>query len=238
VRTLLVATTNPDKLREIRPILSGLDLDLRTLDQLPPMPEAVENGRTFAENARTKARHYAEASGLPTVAEDSGLEIDALDGAPGVYSSRFGGAGAPTYPDKFREIYRRLEARAALLHSPGTALRPFENLRVVPSQVEGRQAQGAASMPRTSGRASKARFVCAVAVADGSSIIYETRGVIDGEVAAEPRGDRGFGYDPIFFYPPLGRTLGELSRDEKTIVSHRGRAFRALREYLTEQVGE
>lgn len=216
MRTLLVATTNPDKLREIRPILSGLDLDLRTLDQLPPMPEAVENGRTFAENARTKARHYAEASGLPTVAEDSGLEIDALDGAPGVYSSRFGGAGAPTYPDKFREIYRRLEARAALL-AQGV-----------------RQAQGAASLPRTSGRASKARFVCAVAVADGRSIIYETRGVIDGEVAAEPRGNRGFGYDPIFFYPPLGRTLGELSRDEKTIVSHRGRAFRALREYLTE----
>lgn len=220
MRTLLVATTNPDKLREIRPILSGLDLDLRTLDQLPPMPEAVENGRTFAENARTKARHYAEASGLPTVAEDSGLEIDALDGAPGVYSSRFGGAGAPTYPDKFREIYRRLEARAALL-AQGV-----------------RQAQGAASLPGTSGRASKARFVCAVAVADGRSIIYETRGVIDGEVAAEPRGDRGFGYDPIFFYPPLGRTLGELSRDEKTIVSHRGRAFRALREYLTEQGGE
>lgn len=208
MRTLLVATTNPDKLREIRPILSGLDLELRTLDRLPPIPPAVEDGRTFADNARKKALHYAAASGLPAVAEDSGLEIDALDGAPGVHSSRFGGASAPTYPDKFREIYRRLEARD-LLHG-----------RLTPGS------------PRTSGRPSKARFVCAVALAEGGSIIFETRGVVEGEVAAEPRGDRGFGYDPVFFYPPLGRTLGELSREEKAVVSHRGQAFRALRGFL------
>ncbi|MBI1872351.1 MAG: non-canonical purine NTP pyrophosphatase [Acidobacteria bacterium] len=213
MKTLLVATTNPDKLREIRSILSGLDLDLRTLERLPSIPEAVEDGRTFAENARKKALHYAEASELPTVAEDSGLEIDALGGEPGVYSSRFGGASAPTYPDKFREIYRRLDARAALLQGPGTMTAAI-----------------------ASGRAGKARFVCALALADAGAILFETCGVIEGELAAEPRGIRGFGYDPILFYPPLGRTLGELSREEKAIVSHRGQAFRALREFLAHEV--
>lgn len=207
-RRLLVATTNSDKLREIRPILGGIDgLDLTALERVPPIPEPIEDGRTFAENARKKALHYALASGLPTVAEDSGLEIDALDGAPGVLSSRFGGARAPTYPDKFREIYRRLEARAQLL-APG-------------------RSGSAASL-----RSGTARFVCALAMVEGGRVVYETRGVVEGELAAEPRGDLGFGYDPIFFYPPLGRTLGELSRDEKTIISHRGQAFRALREFL------
>lgn len=199
-RHLLIATTNPNKIREIRPILSGLaGLELVTLAELAPIQEPVEDGRTFEENARKKALHYAAASRLLTVAEDSGLEIDALDGAPGVFSSRFGGASAPTYPDKFREIYRRVE----------------EHRRASPE------------------RSRRARFVAAVALVDGDRVVFEARGVIEGELAPEPRGDKGFGYDPILFYPPLNRTLAELSIEEKARVSHRGQAFRRLREFLS-----
>ena len=107
---LLIATTNPGKLREIRLILSGLPHEFVTLGDLAPMPEPAEGGATFAENARQKALYYAGATGLETVAEDSGLEIDALDGAPGIYSSRYNGA---TYPEKFEHIYTALRARGA-----------------------------------------------------------------------------------------------------------------------------
>ena len=106
---LLVATTNRDKLREIRSLLGGIEVDLLTLHDLPPIDEPVETGTTFAENARLKAHHYAAASGLTTVAEDSGLVIDALDGEPGVRSARFLGADA-SYPERFIEIFRRLSA--------------------------------------------------------------------------------------------------------------------------------
>jgi XTP/dITP diphosphohydrolase len=187
----LIATTNPGKLREIRLILAGLPQALVTLDDLASIPEPEEAGATFAENARQKALYYARATGLTTVAEDSGLEIDALDGAPGIYSSRYAGA---TYPEKFEHLYAALRARGA---------------------------QG-----------STARFVCALALAEGGRIAFEARGTVEGLVSFEPRGTHGFGYDPIFFHPPSGRTLGELEDDEKRAVSHRGQAFRALREYL------
>lgn len=188
---LLIATTNPDKRTEITAILDGLPLEIVTLGELPHLGSHEETGVTFAENARDKARHYATATGLLAVAEDSGLEIDALDGAPGVRSARFNGA---TYPEKFRVIYEQLAAR------------------------------GAASSP--------ARFVCALAVARGADIIFEARGIVEGVISPAPRGDAGFGYDPIFYYPPYGRTLAEVSRAEKVAVSHRGHAFRQLRNFL------
>ena len=190
---LLVATTNRHKIAEITRLLSGLDVELVTLDARPPIAAPGEIGTTFEENARDKAIYYARAMGELTVAEDSGLEIDALDGAPGVESARFGGADL-SYPDKFALIYDAL---------------------------------------RTKGQtASPARFVCALALASGDRIVFESRGVIEGRIAPHPAGSGGFGYDPIFYYPPYGRTLGESTADEKAAVSHRGQAFRALRRFL------
>ena len=191
--TILVATTNAGKLRETLAILDGLPLEIRTLAEFPDLRVAEESGSSFAENARQKALHYAGASGLPALAEDSGFEIDALGGAPGIYSARFGGAEA-TYEERFEEIYRRLAERG---------------------------------QPQ-----SPARFVCALALASGDRMLFETLGVVEGFVAPRPRGHGGFGYDPIFFYAPYGRTFGEVSADEKAAASHRGRAVRALRLFL------
>ncbi len=190
---LVLATTNPDKVREIRSILGELPYDIVGLDRFPPIARPREDGRTFAENARLKARAYAAATGALVVAEDSGLEIEALDGAPGVASARYGGEET-TYPEKFALIYDALRARG-----------------------------------RTD---TAARFVCALALAEDGRILYETEGEVPGRIAAAPRGQGGFGYDPIFFYPPYGRTLAEATAEQKAAVSHRGHAFRALRDYL------
>jgi XTP/dITP diphosphohydrolase len=191
MRTLLLATTNPGKIREIEGILAGVPVDLVTLDRFPGIPEPEETGLTFAENARLKALYYAEKTGLAAVADDSGIEIDALDGAPGVHSARWHGTD---YPTKFAAIYRELAERG--------------------------QATSAA------------RFVAHIAVADEGRILFEAIGTIEGTIAPEPRGTHGFGYDPIFFYPPYGCTLGEVEGVRKAAVSHRGVAFRQLREWL------
>ena len=192
MRRLLVATTNQGKTREIETILAGLDVEILTLARWPDVPPPDETGATFGENARAKALYYAAATGELTVAEDSGLEIDALAGAPGIESARFGGAHT-TYPEKFALIYE------ALRHA------------------------GAPT--------STARFVCAAAVVQNDSVLFETRATVEGRIAASPRGHDGFGYDPIFFYPPFGLTLAEIGA-RKTEVSHRGQAFRAVRAYL------
>jgi len=192
VAKLLVATTNRGKLAEITILLEGVRFDLITLAEWPDVPAPEETGSTFAENARDKARYYAARSGELTVAEDSGLEIDALGGAPGVASARFGGVDT-SYPDKFSLIYDALRRK------------------------------GAGGSP--------ARFVCALTLAARDRILFEARGTIEGRIAPEPRGHGGFGYDPIFFYPPLGRTLAELSA-QKSTISHRAEACRALRAYL------
>ncbi|MDR1989449.1 MAG: RdgB/HAM1 family non-canonical purine NTP pyrophosphatase [Acidobacteriaceae bacterium] len=188
----LVATTNRGKLREILPLLAGVPIELITLADLPAVEPPVETGRTFADNARLKAEFYARHSGLVTIAEDSGLEVDALGGAPGVHSARFGGDEA-TYPEKFSLLYRMLD-------EAGVADRT-------------------------------ARFVCAVAVARGEKTVFETRGTIEGQIAPEPKGAGGFGYDPIFFYPPFGMTLAEAG-EKKSAVSHRGEAFRNVRRWI------
>jgi XTP/dITP diphosphohydrolase len=191
---LLIATTNAGKLREIVPLLKDLPLELATLQQWPAIAAPEETGRTFAENARLKALYYAQATGELTVAEDSGLEIDALGGLPGVESARYGGADS-TYPDKFRLLYAALDQRG--------------------------------SRDRT------ARFVCALALADRSGIVFEAHGAVEGRIAPEPRGSGGFGYDPIFFYPPFGGTLAEVG-ERKSEASHRAKAFRALRRFLAD----
>ena len=187
---LLVATTNHNKVREIRAALGAVPIQIITLADLPPVPEPEETADTFWENAREKALAYARLTGATAVAEDSGLEIDALGGEPGVRSARFLGANV-SYPDRFVEIYKRL-----------------------------------AAYPNAS---RDARFVTALVVAqpDGS-VLYETDGVIEGVIAPRPTGTNGFGYDPILYYPPLGKTLAELTLEEKGAVSHRARVFRDL----------
>jgi XTP/dITP diphosphohydrolase len=195
---LVVATTNPGKLREIRDLLAGVPVTLVGLADMPPVEEPEETGVTFEENARLKALYYDthllhDASGGLTVAEDSGLVIDALDGEPGVRSARFLRPDA-SYPARFAEIFRRLDER--------------------PQQ------------PRT------ARFVCALAVVEKGHVIYETTGTVEGEIASAPSGTAGFGYDPIFYYPPYGSTLADVTQEEKIRVAHRGIAFRKMATWL------
>jgi XTP/dITP diphosphohydrolase len=201
VRRLLIATTNRDKLREIFTVLDRSRFDLMTLADLPQVPEPEETGTTFQENARLKALHYADAAAqylndpsLLTVAEDSGLVVDALEGEPGVRSARFLRADA-TYQERFDEIYRRLATR--------------------PDQ------------PRA------ARFICALAAACGPAVVFETTGTIEGEISPEPRGSNGFGYDPIFFFPPYNATLAEVDDGKKMRIAHRGHAFRKLADWLS-----
>lgn len=191
--TVLFATTNPNKVVEVRHALRALPHEILTLREVGAMPEPDETGTTYWENARIKALAYAQGTGLMTVAEDSGFEVDAIGGVPGVQSARFLGAATP-YPDRFSEIYRRL-----------------------------------GSAP------SSARFVTALAVARGEDVLFETECVIEGCVATAPAGANGFGYDPIFYYPPFGVTTAQLSDDQKAAVSHRARAFRDLHRWLRTQ---
>ena len=189
-QALLLATTNPNKTREIRPLLGDLPIELITLADIDPVAEPEETAATFWENARIKALAYAAATNHMAVAEDSGLEVEALGGDPGVQSARFLGASTP-YPVRFEEIFRRL-----------------------------------GSKPRD------ARFITALAVARGSDILFETETSIDGLIARKAIGDHGFGYDPIFYYPPLDCTTAQLIDADKAMVSHRARAFRDLRRWL------
>jgi XTP/dITP diphosphohydrolase len=191
---LLLASPNPGKLAEMKELVAGLPFRVVSPGDLGIHDAPEETGSSFVENAVLKARHYARRSGgLLTVADDSGLSVDALDGGPGLYSARFGGEGAS---DKDRN---------RLL---------LEKLAGVPPDKRG------------------ARFTSAVAVARGDELLFQTVATVDGRIAEEPLGPHGFGYDPLFFYPPFGRTFGEVAPVEKAKVSHRGQAFARLREFL------
>ena len=173
MRELLVATTNAGKLREIVRVLDGIPIELKTLTDFPDVPIAEETGASFAENARQKALHYAGMTGMVTMAEDSGFEVDALNGEPGIYSARYLGEGA-SYDERFADIYRRVRDSGA-----------HDREREVCLRAGGRQRPG--RRVRNHRAASKARLRIA------------------------PAGPNGFGYDPIFLYPPYGRTFGEVS---------------------------
>jgi XTP/dITP diphosphohydrolase len=193
---LLVGTTNCGKVLEIEEALEGLSVDLVPLATLSSFPQVVEDGATFAENALKKARALADFSGLATLADDSGLEVDALAGAPGIQSARYSGEhGSDAMNNE-----KLLGALAGV---------PEENRC--------------------------ARFVCVIALctpkASGAKE-WLFRGECSGRIATAPKGERGFGYDPLFFYPPMGKTFAELDRKTKNRVSHRGQALRKLRETL------
>ncbi len=193
MRVLLLATTNPHKVDEYRAILSNLPFTLLSLNDIQLDMDVEETGTTFRENAELKARAYAQASGMLSLADDSGLEIDALDGAPGVYSARFAGVDA-TYEERFDIL--------------------LTQLRDVP--VERRTA----------------RFRCVISLVEPSGYLRSVDGTIEGVIADAPRGKNGFGYDPIFLVPALGKTTAELTPEHKNKISHRGRAAQLARELL------
>jgi XTP/dITP diphosphohydrolase len=190
--TLVLASANPDKAAEIAAILEAVPgLVLRP--RPPSVPDVEETGTTLVENARLKARALMEATGLPAVADDTGLEVQALRGAPGVYSARFAGEHA-TYDDNVTKLLAELTRVGA----------------VRPEQ-----------------RMARFRSVAMVAYPDGRDVWAE--GAVDGVIAAEPRGEAGFGYDPVFAPDGhQGRTFAQMTSEEKHASSHRGRAFRAL----------
>jgi XTP/dITP diphosphohydrolase len=190
---LLIASQNPGKLNEMRQLLSGLAFQVVGPREVGLVEAPAETGTTFLENATLKALHYAGRSGLLTVADDSGISVDALGGAPGLHSSRFGGEGASDL-DRNRLLLARLEGR--------------------PEEERG------------------ARFTSAVVLAQGKTILFEAQESVEGRIAFAMSGENGFGYDPLFFYPPFGRTFGEVPREEKDRVSHRGKAFARLRAFL------
>ncbi len=180
---VLVATQNSGKKREYQELLAPLRAEIRFPDDLDLYLDVREDGTTYAQNARKKAERYARASGLLTVADDSGLEVDALDGAPGIHSARYAdGSDAD-----------RVEAL-------------LEDLRGVPWEE------------RT------ARFRCVLVIVTRADEIYDVEGVCEGVIARQPRGEEGFGYDPIFYLPEHASTMAQLSRADKNRISHRARA--------------
>jgi len=192
-RSVVLATLNPGKVRELRRLLGDLSIELTSLAEIPGATLPPETGATYAENAVVKARAAHRLTGLAALGDDSGLEVDALGGAPGLHSARFGGPGLDD------------AGRVALL---------LERLRAVPAGQRG------------------ARFRCVIALVDEDGRERTVEGVAEGEIAPASHGAGGFGYDPVFFYPPLGRTFGELSDSDKERVSHRGIAARAARALL------
>ena len=187
---LLVATGNKGKAREIKRMIGDLPYQIVTLSDLENPPEVEETGKTFLENAMIKAAAYSKHSGMLTVADDSGLAVDALGGAPGVYSSRF----APTDDQRIEKL--------------------LDMMRDVPEEK------------RT------ARFVCAMALANPSGEMNFRLGVVEGCIIKERRGDGGFGYDPVFYVPEAGKTMSEMTAEEKNEISHRARAFNQIKELL------
>jgi XTP/dITP diphosphohydrolase len=189
---LVIATRNRNKLREFQEILRGLDIEIVSLDQFGPIPPVIEDGATFEENAYKKALHTAKILGVPALADDSGLVVEALSGQPGVYSARYAGENA-TDDENCRKLLFEL------------------------ADVNDR----------------KAYFQCvlSLAVPSGPALTYAGR--CDGTIINEKRGDNGFGYDPIFLFDELQKTFAELSIDEKSKVSHRGKALAELKSELS-----
>jgi len=186
IRELVLATRNRHKGEELAALLGDLGITIRTLDEFPDAPEVIEDGDTCEANAVKKARVIAEFTGLPAVADDTGLEVDALGGRPGVYAARYAGEDA-TYEGNCRKLLREL-----------------------------------ADVPR---ERRTARFLTVAAIALPSEDIRVTRGTLDGMIAEEATGTLGFGYDPVFLIPELGKTLAQLSPDQKNTISHRAKAF-------------
>ena len=193
---LLVATTNHGKFAEVQAFLKSLPLRIASLRDLANPPAVIEDGATFEANALKKARTLARFSGLLTLADDSGIEVDSLGGRPGIFSARYCGAGG---------------------NDDANNQKLLRDLAAVPDEKR------------------IGRFVCALALCapDGDGLKeWTVRDSCEGRIAFAPAGSNGFGYDPLFFYPPFGKTFGEIDRETKATVSHRGKALKKLAEML------
>ena len=195
IRELVLATRNHNKVIELVALLGDQGITIRTLDEFPDAPDVVEDGDTCEANAVKKARAIAKFTGLPAVADDTGLEVDALGGRPGVYAARYAGEDA-TYEDNCRKLLQELTG--------------------VP-----RERRTAPFLP-----------VAAIALPSGG--IRVAQGTLDGVIAEEASGTLGFGYDPVFLIPELGKTLAQLSADQKNTISHRAKAFTQAKDLLRE----
>jgi XTP/dITP diphosphohydrolase len=193
LKELVLATRNPDKGAELAALLNDVGVTIRTLADFPGAPEVVEDGNTCEANAIKKATEIATYTGLPAVADDTGLEVEVLGGRPGVHAARYAGKRA-TYEENCRKLLKELDGI------------PWKR--------------------RT------ARFITVAAIARPGEAVQVVRGTLDGLIAEEPSGQHGFGYDPVFFVPELGKTLAQLTPDEKNRISHRARAFQKAREIL------
>lgn len=187
--TLVIATSNKGKTAEIKDLLKGFPVDIKNLNDFGPIPPLKEDGNTFDENAYQKASFAARILGLPALADDSGLLVEALDGAPGVHSARYAGENA-TDEQRYLKLLDEMKG--------------------------------------TSNRNAAFECVISIAVPTGPALTYEAR--CQGLITERPAGSNGFGYDPIFFYPPLNKTFAQLTREEKSRVSHRGKAFAELKD--------
>ena len=211
------ASTNPGKLREFNLIAAHYaagQLEVIPVPGLKAIEPPEETGATFAENAILKAAYYSAFVDGLLFADDSGLAVDALNGAPGIYSARYAGAGAT---DAENNAYLLQALQCALAGPLDATAAPLDELSA--ANPAGR---GAASASRT------ARFVCAIAVASNGRLLETFEDSVEGQLLTEARGPNGFGYDPLFFYPPFNRTFGEASAESKLLVSHRGKAMEKM----------
>ncbi|MFZ0484764.1 MAG: XTP/dITP diphosphatase [Desulfobacterales bacterium] len=185
---LVIATRNKGKTLEIKALLKGFPVEIKNLDDFGPIPHLEEDGDTFDENAYKKASFAARILGLPALADDSGLTVEALDGAPGIHSARYAGENA-TDEQRYLQLLNEMEGKSNR----------------------------------------KAAFECVISIAvpTGPALTYEAR--CEGLITTEPAGSNGFGYDPVFFYPPYNKTFAQISIEEKNSISHRGKALAELR---------
>ena len=196
---IVLATNNPDKIREMGELLSGLDVTLKTRRDFDSFPDIEETGTTLFENAKLKARAISRACGLPALADDSGLEVDALDGAPGLFSARYSGPEA-TYESNCRKLITE--------------------------------------MSNVSADKRTARFRCVIALCwNPSEDDFDiAEGAVEGLITNEFHSSGGFGYDPVFYYPPAKKTFAEMSAEEKNSISHRGLALQQARELIRKRL--
>ncbi|CAM4120334.1 RdgB/HAM1 family non-canonical purine NTP pyrophosphatase [Paenibacillus alkaliterrae] len=202
---IVVATKNAGKVKEFEHALRKLGKKTASLLDYPQIPDIIEDGDTFAANARLKAKTAGEALGVPVLADDSGLRVEALNGEPGVYSARYAGEGAAD-SDNNAKLLRQLDLQLANNEKAEIKL-----------------------LPDGSRLLSKAQFVCALALYDpATGDFVEAEGTVEGMITDKPHGSGGFGYDPLFWLPSLNRGMAELTKEEKQRISHRGDALRQL----------
>ncbi|MBI4990891.1 non-canonical purine NTP pyrophosphatase [Candidatus Gottesmanbacteria bacterium] len=225
MKQILIASSNPGKIREIKEILKGVPFELKTMDEIGFNEEIPETGETFEENAIIKAKTIGEKTKLLTLAEDSGLEVDALEGRPGIYSARYANGSDLNRIDKLLKELKRIpkEKRTARFRAVVALYIPTS---VIPNASEGSLADASSDKLRDS--SAPLRF----ARNDNSIRIVTFEGISKGYITGKIIGNNGFGYDPIFYNLDLGKTNGQASIEEKNRVSHRARALKRVKDFL------